>query len=98
MHPSKVRRAHLQHFTDLPNIGKAGAADFALLGYSAPAQLLGVDPFHLYQALCRATGQRQDPCVLDVFMSVSDFLAGGAPRPWWDFTEERKRRYGQLAL
>jgi hypothetical protein len=32
--------------------------------------------------------------VLDVFMSVTDFLGGGAPRPWWEYTGERKRRYG----
>jgi hypothetical protein len=94
MNPSKVDRNRLRHFTDLPNIGAAGAADFALLGYTSPAQLAGLDPLSLYRALCLATGQRQDPCVLDVFMSVTDFLGGGAPRPWWEYTGERKRRYG----
>ncbi|HEY0060994.1 MAG TPA: helix-hairpin-helix domain-containing protein [Telluria sp.] len=98
MHPAKVNREKLARFTDLPNIGPAGAKDFELLGYTSPAQLAGLDPFDLYQALCIATGQRHDPCVLDVFMSVSDFLAGAAPRPWWDFTAERKRRYSQRTL
>ncbi len=96
MNPSKVIRARVVRFTDLPNIGAAGAADFTLLGYTSPGQLKGQDPLDLYRALCLATGQRQDPCVLDVFMSVTDFLAGAEPRPWWHFTAERKRRYGSV--
>jgi hypothetical protein len=94
MSPSKVVRSRLVRLTDLPNIGPAGAADLALLGYNAPAQLAGIDPLVLYHALCDASGQRHDPCVLDVFMSVADFLAGAEPRAWWHFTAERKRRYG----
>ncbi|UUZ51402.1 helix-hairpin-helix domain-containing protein [Massilia sp. B-10] len=56
-------------------------ADFALLGYTSPAQLAGLDPLDLYRALCLASGQRQDPCVLDVFMSVTDFLVGRGAAP-----------------
>jgi hypothetical protein len=96
MNPSKVVREQVLRFTDLPNVGPAAAGDFELLGFSEPAQLVGVDPFDLYQALCRATGTRQDPCVLDVFISVTQFLDGGPSEPWWHFTAERKRRYGQL--
>lgn len=96
MHPAKVRRENIRQFTDLPNIGPAAAKDFERLGFTEPSQLAGADPLHLYQSLCVATGVRQDPCVLDVFMSVTDFLAGGEPKPWWHFTEQRKRRYGQL--
>jgi hypothetical protein len=29
--------------------------------------------------------------VLDVFISVTRFMAGEAPMTWWSFTEERKR-------
>jgi|GEM_PF-3294499 len=29
-------------------------------------------------------------------MSVTDFLAGGEPKPWWHFTELRKKKYGSL--
>lgn len=93
MNPAKVDRAKLRTFTDLPNIGKAMAGDFVALGYTAPQQLVGVDPYDLYKRLCDHTRVRQDPCVLDVFMSVTRFLDGEAPRPWWDYTSERKRRY-----
>lgn len=95
MHPDKVDRTRLRTFTDLPNIGPAMARDFETLGFSAPAQLEGKDPLVLYDALCAATGVRHDPCVLDVFMSVTRFLAGEPPQPWWAFTAERKRRYSR---
>jgi hypothetical protein len=98
MNPQKVVREKVRHFTDLPNIGPAAARDFELLGFSDPTQLIGADPLDLYESLCVATGSRHDPCVLDVFMSVTDFLGGAAPQPWWHFTDLRKRKYGDLAL
>ncbi len=97
MKPEKVIREKVFRFTDLPNVGPAAAKDFELLGFTEPSQLLGADPMDLYTALCRATGVRQDPCVLDVFISVTHFLGGGPPLPWWNFTEQRKRQYGNLA-
>ena len=96
MHPAKVKRENIRGFTDLPNIGPAAAQDFERLGFNEPSQLAGADPMALYRSLCVATGTRQDPCVLDVFMSVTDFLAGGEPKPWWHFTEQRKRRCGAV--
>ena len=96
MHPDKVDRAQITHLTDLPNVGKATARDLELIGINAPADLAGKDPLQLYQALCHKTGTRQDPCVLDVFMSLTHFMAGGPPQPWWTWTEERKQRHGRL--
>ena len=96
MNPNKVMRERLECFTDLPNIGPASAKDFALLGFTHPRELAGADPRQLYGTLCRLSGLRHDPCVLDVFMSVADFLEGNAPRPWWQFTQLRKHRYGDL--
>ncbi|MDR1988831.1 MAG: helix-hairpin-helix domain-containing protein [Acidobacteriaceae bacterium] len=98
MHPAKVRRTEIRRLTDLPNVGPAMARDLTLLGFTEPGQLVGADPFQLYQSLCLATGARHDPCVLDVFMSVTHFLAGGEPEPWWNFTEQRKRQWTRLAL
>lgn len=92
MHPDKVRRDRLEKLTDLPNIGPAMAADLVLLGIRRPQQVAGRDPFELYRSLSRKTGVRQDPCVLDVFISITSFMNGGAPKPWWAFTAERKRR------
>lgn len=91
MNPTKVNRNRLLALTDLPNIGPAMAEDFRLLGIDQPGQLAGRDPFQLYEQLCEITVTLQDPCVIDVFISVTRFMSGDAPRPWWAYTEERKQ-------
>jgi Pathogenicity locus len=80
----------------LPNIGPALAADLRLIGIREPQDLRGKDPFVLYQKLCGATGQRQDPCVLDTFMAVTDFMRGAPAAPWWTYTAQRKALFGQV--
>ncbi|MDD2465839.1 MAG: helix-hairpin-helix domain-containing protein [Desulfobulbus sp.] len=92
MNPSKVDRRQLQLLTDLPNIGKAIAADLKLIGICQPSDLLGLDPYQMYAQLCEITGYRHDPCVIDVFISVTRFIAGEDPNPWWAYTAERKRK------
>lgn len=90
MNPNKVQRSQVKQLTDLPNIGKATAADLRLMGIHEPSQLVGRSPFEMYESLCSITGLYQDPCVIDVFISITRFMSGEAPRPWWDYTEERK--------
>lgn len=80
----------------LPNIGPVLAGQLQRLGIHHPAQLRSRDPFQLYQALCRATGRRQDPCVLDTFMAAAAFMQGDAPAPWWHYTARRKALYGMV--
>lgn len=92
MNPQKVRRDRVRALEDLPNIGKAMADDLRLIGIHTPEQLIERDAFGMHRALCEKTGRKQDPCVIDVFMSVVDFMRGGEARPWWTFTAERKRR------
>jgi hypothetical protein len=91
MNPAKVEREHIKQLTDLPNIGKAGEADLILLGIAAPEQLIGRSAYEMYDELCEKTGRRHDPCVIDVFLSITRFMDGEAPRQWWDYTDERKR-------
>lgn len=97
MNPLKVDRNRLLALTDLPNIGPAMAEDFRLLGIDRPGQLVGKDPFQLYEQLCSITASRQDPCVIDVFISVTRFMSGDEPRSWWAYTEERKQRLANIA-
>ena len=92
MNPDKVDRARVLVLTDLPNVGKAVAEDLRLLGIHQPCQLEGKCPFEMYAMLCDMTAMRHDPCVIDVFISVTRFMAGDEPRPWWAYTAERKRR------
>jgi hypothetical protein len=90
MNPSKVDRDRLNSLADLPNVGKATAADLRLLGFQFPEQIAGECPYEMYRRLCAKTGTHHDPCVIDVFMSIKEFLKGGPARPWWEFTEARK--------
>jgi hypothetical protein len=93
----KARSAQeCQTLEQLPNIGPSLAADLRLLGIVHPKELAGRDAFVLYQALCAKTGERQDPCVLDTFMAVTDFMRGADPAPWWHYTAQRKALYGAI--
>ncbi|MDB5258941.1 MAG: mitomycin resistance protein [Candidatus Taylorbacteria bacterium] len=93
----KARRASdVKKFTDIPNIGPAMAADFALLGIKAPADLKGRDAFALHARLCKLTGTRHDPCVIDTFMAAIDFMEGAPAKPWWRYTKQRKARISKL--
>ena len=96
MHPDKVKREQVKHLTDLPNIGPAMARDLESIGIQRPRQLSGRCPLELYRALCAISGIRHDPCVLDVFISVTRFVDGGPPESWWSYTAERKSNYGSV--
>jgi hypothetical protein len=97
MNPQKVQRDKVFELEDLPNIGKAMATDLRCIGIRSPQQLAGKDPFQLYEALCKRTGMRHDPCVIDVFISIVHFMDGGEALAWWSFTQERKRKLLSLA-
>lgn len=77
---------------DLPNIGKSLAGRLHLVGINKPSDLIGENAVVLYKNLCVLTQERQDPCVLDTFISVIHFMEGGDPLPWWAFTAERKKK------
>jgi hypothetical protein len=58
--------------------------DLQILAIESPGDLVGRDPLELYRSLGERRGARQDPCVLDVVLSVTRFLAGKQPRPMND--------------
>ena len=51
-------RREIARLEDIPNVGPAVAADLRRLGITSPADLLGRDPYALYEDLCEKTGQR----------------------------------------
>jgi hypothetical protein len=75
----------------IPNVGPATIKDLQVLGITQPQQLKGKDGLLLYKKLNKLSGVRHDPCAADMFMAIVDFMNGGKPRPWWDFTEKRKQ-------
>jgi pathogenicity locus Cdd1 protein len=83
-----------RHLADLISVGPAMLRDFELLGIRSMAQLAKQEPKRMYARLNRATGQRQDPCVLDTF-SAAVAQARNPRLPaeqcqWWYWSRKRK--------
>lgn len=80
---------------DLSGIGPAMLRDFEVLGISSVPQLAECEPERLYQDLCKATGQKHDVCVLDVFeCAVAQARNPRLPaekRNWWYWSRLRKQ-------
>jgi Pathogenicity locus len=85
-------REHVTDLEDLPNIGPAIAGKLRLIGVNEPSDLVGRDPDELYEKLGARLGLRPDPCVLDVFVAATRFMAGEPARPWWEYSRERKNK------
>jgi hypothetical protein len=91
---SKARAANrraIARLQEIRNVGPSIAADLRQLGITLPSELPGRDPYALYDELCRITGVRHDPCLLDVFIAAVRYMAGEPKKPWWKYTAERKR-------
>lgn len=79
---------------DLVSVGPAMRRDFEMLGIHTVAELAKHEPDDLYRKLCRKTGQRQDPCVLDTFRAA--VAQARDPRlplekcRWWYWSALRK--------
>ncbi len=77
---------------DLPNVGPAIAAKLRRIDVEVPADLVGRDPYELFEELNARTGAAHDPCLLDVFIAVTRFMSGDPEQPWWAYTAERKAK------
>ncbi|MDQ2844677.1 MAG: helix-hairpin-helix domain-containing protein [Acidobacteriota bacterium] len=79
---------------DLSGVGKSIESDLLGLGVTSVADLAQRDGDDLYHALCRQTGSRQDPCVLDTFRcAVAQARNPDLPveqRSWWWWSRQRK--------
>jgi hypothetical protein len=84
-------RQDVVRLEDIPNVGPAVAGDLRRLGITSPGDLLGRDPYAMYDDLCRITRQRHDPCLLDTFIASVRYMEGEPKKPWWKYTAERKR-------
>ena len=76
----------------LRNVGPAMLRDFKMLGITSVDELAACEPDDLYQRLQDKTGQRQDPCVWDVFAATIHQARTGEAFNWWAFTPVRKAR------
>ena len=86
---------------DLISVGPATRRDLAQLGIHSVAELAQRDPESLYRELCRKTGKRQDPCVLDVYRAA--VAQARNPRlpieqcVWWYWSRRRKEQASEPA-
>jgi Pathogenicity locus len=95
----KVRQASERKFQDLVSVGPAIERDFEMMGIRSVAQLSKQNPKTMYDKLCKLTGERQDPCVLDTFeAAVAQAVNPRLPAEkcqWWYWSRKRKARDAQ---
>jgi hypothetical protein len=93
MHPKSTAKP--RNLASLVSIGPKMLEDFEKLGVRTVAQLAREEPEDLYQRLCTLTGQRQDPCVLDVFCAAVAQARNPDLPPeqcqWWYWSRLRKQ-------
>ena len=89
-----MSRTDINNLQDIPNVGKSTENIFNTLGINKPIQLIGRDPYKMYNELCNVTNKKYDPCVIDVFISAVRYMEGDSAKKWWEFTEERKNKLG----
>ena len=77
---------------DIPNIGKSMANDLRSMDIHEPEQLIGKDPYALYDRIGEIMGVRDDPCVCDTMIAAVRFMEGSEALPCWHYTAERKRK------
>jgi hypothetical protein len=79
---------------DLRGIGTKMLEDFDKLGISSVNQLKSRDADDLYRRMCRISGQRQDPCVLDTYRcAIEQARNPDLPKEqtdWWYWSRVRK--------
>ena len=76
----------------LKNVGPATLGDLELLGIDSLEKLTNSDPDVLFAELQQKTGQKQDPCVWDVFAAIIHEAKTGEKQPWWHWTAIRKQK------
>jgi len=87
----RSERIHPTRLEELPNIGKAIAADLRSIGILRPDQLAEREPLAVFRELSKVMGYRHDPCVFYTLIAVKHFLECGEALPWWNFTAEGKK-------
>lgn len=92
--PPKSRLVAPRRIADLISVGPATLRDFDQLGIRTVAQLARANPKRLYDRMCRITGTRIDPCLLDVFSAAVAQARNprlpAAQCQWWYYSRLRK--------
>ena len=84
-------RPEIIELKEIPNVGPATIRYLNIIGVNIPFEMVGQDPYSLFEKLCQTTGKQFDPCLLDVFISAVKYMEGAPKKMWWEYTKERKR-------
>ena len=84
------------YLEQIPSIGREIAIDLKRIGLTRPQDLIGKNPYRLYQKLCVKDKMRYDPCMLDALTAAVHFMDGKGKKSWWAFTSLRKKQYPDL--
>jgi Pathogenicity locus len=91
-----MKKKETRNLRDLYSVGPATVRDLKLLGITAVGQLVGQDAGKLYDRLCRLSGKRCDPCMMDVLSAAiaqaQDPNLPKEKRKWWYWSRIRKSR------
>ncbi|VEN74325.1 Mitomycin resistance protein [Candidatus Desulfarcum epimagneticum] len=85
-----TNRTDIKRLNKIPNVGPATTKRLNMLGIQEPFELIGQNPYSMFEKLCEIAGRRFDPCLADVFISAVRFMEGAPPKKWWEYTKERK--------
>lgn len=87
-HTDRMPSADLQA---IPGVGPSLERDLRDLGFERVEDLVGQDPWAMYEALGRLRGARQDPCVLYVFRCTIYYASHDRHDPellkWWNWKD-----------
>jgi hypothetical protein len=93
-----MKEKETRQHKDLYSVRPATVRDLKLLGITRGEQPVGRDARKLYDRLCRRTGKRCDPFMMDVLSAaIAQAQDPGLPqekRKWWYWSQIRKSRNG----
>lgn len=74
----------------IPNVGKGLTRELRQIGIIRPHHLRGQDPVAIYKKLL-SVGMEPNLQTADILFAAVDFMNGGTPKSWEEFTEIRKK-------
>lgn len=80
----------MKELKDLKNVGKKTLEDLNILNIKTIDQLKKYNADQLYNKLNKLKGQKQDPCMWDIFASIINEAKTGKKTNWWDWSKIRK--------
>lgn len=89
-------RTEIIDLLEIPNVGPVTIEYLKIIGINTPFELVGQNPYSMFDELCQISAKQFDPCLLDVFISAVKYMEGAPEKMWWEYTKERKINKKQI--